>query len=83
MAQTYILIANPGTIAADITATFLRTDGTTVVKTFTVPPTSRFNIAITGPDGNVPELTDESFGTIIESSQPVIVERSFTPTPGT
>jgi hypothetical protein len=25
----------------------------------------------------VPELANESFGTVIESSQPVIVERSF------
>jgi hypothetical protein len=76
-AQTYILIANPGTSAADITATFLRANGTTVVKAFTVPPTSRFNIAVIGAGGNVPELADESFGAVIESTQPVIVERSM------
>jgi YVTN family beta-propeller protein/autotransporter-associated beta strand protein len=76
-AQTYILIANPGTQPADITATFLRADGTTLVKNFQVPPTSRFNIGVTGPGSQVPELTDESFGTVIASTQPVIVERSF------
>lgn len=76
-AQTYILIANPGTLAADITATFLRADGTTIVKTFTVAPTSRFNIAINGLGGSVPELADESFGTIIDATQPIIVERSL------
>jgi len=72
-AQTYILIANPGAQ----TATFLRTDGTTIVKTFTIAETSRFNIAVTGPGSSVPELTDESFGAIIESTQPIIVERSL------
>jgi hypothetical protein len=46
------------------------------VKTFTVPPTSRFNIAVAGADSSVPELADESFGTVIESTQPVMVERS-------
>jgi YVTN family beta-propeller protein/autotransporter-associated beta strand protein len=76
-AQTYILIANPGTLPADITATFLRADGTTLVKTFQVQPTSRFNIAVTGPGSNVPELADESFGAVIASTQPVIVERSL------
>jgi hypothetical protein len=73
-AQTYVLIANPGTQAATVTATFLRTNGTTVAKTFTVAATSRFNIAA-GSD--VPELIDESFGTVIESTQPVIVERAL------
>jgi YVTN family beta-propeller protein len=75
-AQTYILIANPGAQAAAITATFLRSDGTTLVKSFIVGPTSRFNIAVTGAASSVPELADESFATVIESTQPVIVERS-------
>ena len=45
-AQTYLLVANPGAQVAELTATFLRADGTTVVKTFTVPPASRFTIAV-------------------------------------
>jgi YVTN family beta-propeller protein/autotransporter-associated beta strand protein len=76
-AQTYILLANPGSQAAGITATFLRTDGTTIVKTFTVAPSSRLNIAITGPGSDVPELADEFFGATIVSTQPIIVERSL------
>jgi autotransporter-associated beta strand protein/YVTN family beta-propeller protein len=76
-AQTYILIANPGGTPADITATFLRTDGTTIVKTFTVQPTSRFTIAVNGPGSHVPELSNESFGTTIASTQPVVVERAL------
>jgi hypothetical protein len=77
-AQTFILIANPGATEATIAATFLRSDGTTIAKAFTVPPASRFTIAVTGdPASAVPELTNESFGTIITSSQPVIVEHSL------
>jgi len=76
-AQTYILIANPGSQPATVTATFLRTDGTTLVKTFAVGPTSRFTIAVTGASGSVPELVDESFATVIDSTQPVIVGRSL------
>ena len=70
-AQTYILVS------ADLTVTFLRTDGTTVTKTFTVAPTSRYNIAVIEVGGSVPELQDETFGTVIESTQPIFVERSL------
>jgi hypothetical protein len=76
-AQTYILIANPGTTPADVTATFLRTDGTTVVKVFPVPATSRFTIAVNGPASHVPELSNESFGTVLTSTAPVVVERAL------
>jgi len=76
--QTYVLVANPNAQPAELTVTFLRTDGTTLVKHFTVGATSRFNISVTGPGGGaVPELNNESFGTVIESTQPVLVERSM------
>jgi hypothetical protein len=76
-AQTYVLIANAGAQAADVTATFLRTDGTTIVKTLTIAAMSRVNIAVAGAGSDVPELVDEAFGTVIEATQPVIVERSM------
>jgi YVTN family beta-propeller protein len=77
-AQTYILLANPNTdAAANVTLTFLRADGTTVIKPFTVPAASRFNVSVTPfADSMAPELTNESFGAIIESTQPIVVERS-------
>jgi YVTN family beta-propeller protein len=76
-AQTYILLANAGADPTDISITFLRTNGTTVVKTFTVPAATRFNVAIIpGGDSMVPELVDESFGARIESTLPIVVERS-------
>jgi hypothetical protein len=78
-AQTYILLANSGTQAAEVTAMFLRENNpsTPIVKTFIVPPTSRLNIAVTGPGSDVPELADENFGTSLVSTQPIIVERSM------
>jgi hypothetical protein len=38
---------------------------------------SRFNVAVNGPGGEVPELTDAGFGALIESTQPIVVERSM------
>jgi YVTN family beta-propeller protein/autotransporter-associated beta strand protein len=78
-AQTYILLANPnvGLDPASVTITFLRADGTTIVKTFSVPSTSRVNVAVVPGEGNMaPELIDEPFGARIESTLPIVVERS-------
>jgi hypothetical protein len=75
-AQTYVLLANTGATAATVTATFVRDSGAAIVKTFTVPPTSRFNVAVSGPDSQVPELAGESFGAVLESTEPIVVERS-------
>jgi uncharacterized repeat protein (TIGR01451 family) len=74
--QTYILLMNPGAQRADVTVTFLRSSGAPLVKTFAVQPTSRFNIAVIS-GGDVPELANESFGAVIESTQPIVVERSM------
>jgi hypothetical protein len=55
--------------------TFLRTNGTTVVKNFTVNPTSRLNVQV----NSLPELADESFGALIEvtGGPGIFVERSM------
>jgi autotransporter-associated beta strand protein len=73
---TYILLANPTTTAAAVTVTYLREAGAPVTKTYTVPPTSRFNIDV---GGTVPELSNESFGARIEVTNGVAiaVERSL------
>jgi DNA-binding beta-propeller fold protein YncE len=76
-AQTYILLSNPGDSAATATLTFLRTDGTTIVKPVDVPAASRITIGVTGAGSVVPELVNESFGTLIESTLPIVVERSL------
>jgi BarA-like signal transduction histidine kinase len=73
--HTYILLANPQSTAAAVTVSFLRETGAPVVKTFTVPPTSRFNI----DTSTITELHDESFGAEIQvtNAVPIIVERSM------
>jgi subtilisin-like proprotein convertase family protein len=73
--QTYILLANPSTTAAQVTITYLRGDGTTVTSQHTVPATSRVNVHV---NGAVPTLQNESFGARIESTNAVeiMVEKS-------
>jgi hypothetical protein len=76
-AQTYILIANPGPVPATVTITFLRDEGAApLTKTFTVQPTTRFNVPV-GPDTDVPELSNETFGALVTSDQPIAVERAL------
>ena len=76
-AQTYILVANPGGTAANLTVTFLRETGAPIVKTFTAPPTSRFTISVTGPGSHVPELANESFGVSLVSDRPIFAEHAI------
>ena len=68
--QTFMLLANPAATAATVRITYLRANGTTVVKTYTVFPTSRQNIWV---NTEVPELVDESFGALIEVTNGVAI----------
>jgi YVTN family beta-propeller protein len=76
-AQTFVLIANPGADTAEVTVTFLRADGTTLVKQVSVPGQRRTTIAIAGAGSDVPALANEDFGVRLDSTQPIIVERSM------
>jgi autotransporter-associated beta strand protein len=74
---TYILLANPNSIATSVKVTYLRASGTPVVKTYDVAANSRFNIDV---GGMVTELQNESFGALIEvqtAAAPIAVERSM------
>jgi hypothetical protein len=71
--QTYILLANPGSVKANVTVTFLREGQGPVEKTYEVNPQSRFNV----DTGAVPELANLSFGAVITSDQPIAVERAM------
>jgi Ca2+-binding RTX toxin-like protein len=75
--DTYILLANSSTTtAAQVQITFLRAAGAPVVKTYTVNPSSRFNVQIAT---QVPELVNETFGALIEvtSGPGIAVERAM------
>jgi len=59
-----------------VTVTFLRENGAAAVtRTFTVPPTSRFNI----DTSTIAELQNESFGAdiAVTNGTAIIVERSM------
>jgi hypothetical protein len=62
--DTYILVANPSSAPARVRVTFLREQGSPIVKEFDVAPTSRFNVSV-GAVGR--ELSGECFGAVVES----------------
>ena len=72
----FVLIANPGTAAANIEATYLLPGGSTLTKTYRVEPNSRFNIWVDYEDAR---LADTAVSTTIRSTNgvPVIVERAL------
>ena len=63
----------PDVAAATVTATFLRTTGAPVVKTFVVQPGARLTVT-TGPGSMVPELANESFGVSLVADRPIFEE---------
>ena len=66
--QTYILLANPNTTtAAQVRVTFLRADGTTIVRTCIVNPTTRFSMHV---NSAAPELVKASRMPKVSYSQP-------------
>ena len=81
----FVLIANPGSTPASITATYLLPSGAPVVRGYTVPGNSRYTIWVNAED---PRLADTAVSTEIRSTNgvPVIVERAMWwpgPTPAT
>ena len=71
--ETYILIANTNAAPARVQVTFLRTNGTVVIKNHTVAATSRFNVPFPS------ELANEEFSAVIQSTNgvPIVVERAM------
>ena len=70
----FVLIANPNSSDADVTATYLLPSGQTLTRTYTVNASSRFNIWVDLED---PVLADTAVSMKFASSVPVIVERSM------
>jgi len=79
----YILIANPSSSAASVRTTYLLTNGSTVTKTYTIAPESRFTIWVDEeqfPAGSgVKPLNSATFSTVVESLNGVgiIAERAM------
>jgi hypothetical protein len=77
-AETYLLVANTSGVAGEARVTLLFEDGTSARRTFTLPPNSRTNVAVSA---EFPEASDTRFGAIVESlgASPaqLVVERAM------
>ena len=72
--DTYILLANPGDVTANVDVDYLLDDGSAPVRRdYSVPPRSRYTI----DTKQVPGLSGRSFSSSIASDQPINVERSM------
>jgi hypothetical protein len=71
--QTYVLVSNMSQYQTEVRATFVKENGTTVVRTYNLTPSQRYNI----DTNTIPELADSNFSTIIESGVPVTVESAI------
>jgi hypothetical protein len=69
--EMYVLIQNPGAQAANVTATFMLPDGSTVERAYVVPAGSRFTITV---DEILPVA---EVSTRLTSDRPVAVERAM------
>jgi hypothetical protein len=69
----YVLIANPGNADATVQATFLRPDGSTVARTYTVRAHSRFSVYVDG----IPGLEATSVATTLTANVPIVAERAM------
>ena len=71
--RTEILLANPNSKDAFITARFLLTTGQVVVKNYTIPYYQRKTIVC----NDITELFDKAFSTVVAADAPIVVERSM------
>jgi lysophospholipase L1-like esterase len=65
--DSYFLVANTAATPLELRATFVREDATGIVRTFSIPPTSRFTLNT----GLFPELSNQRFATFLESTNGV------------
>jgi hypothetical protein len=72
-ASTYILLANPGSAAATATVTFYREDDVPITIARSVPAGSRQTVSA----ASVGMASGERFGVVVDSTQPIAVERSI------
>jgi uncharacterized repeat protein (TIGR01451 family) len=80
--DTYVLLANTSDYAGSARVTLLFEDGSTAVKTFQLPATSRTNVR---PADDFPEANGKRYGVVVESlgdtPAQLVVERSMYSSP--
>jgi subtilisin family serine protease len=72
--STFILVQNPGALDATVDLTYLLQEGSPIQRQHIVPANSRYTI-VAGDPSQVG--ADQAFSTIVNSDQPVIVERAM------
>ncbi len=72
--ETYFLLANPSDTVLSVRATFLREDGTGIVRNYDIAAKTRFTL----PATLLPELSNQRFGAFFESTNtvPFVAERA-------
>jgi lysophospholipase L1-like esterase len=78
--QTYLLLANPGNVAAAVTIDFFRDVGGPVRYETTVAPNSRRTLSLHDlpfEPNDVAELAAAAFSIKVTSTQPILAERSM------
>ncbi len=71
---TFILIQNPNASAANVTVTYMLQGGGVETRSVTVPGNSRYTILAHDP---AQVGLDRAFSTMLDSDQPIIVERAM------
>jgi hypothetical protein len=72
--QTYILLANPGAVAAEVNITYLpEGGGTPFTRGYTVRANRRVNVQASAEPG----LANQNFGAVVTSTQPIAIERAM------
>jgi len=72
--ETFVLIANPNSAAADITMTYVTDTGQTVIRNKSVPANARLTVNIEA-EGSA-TLANAAVATRVDSNIPVVVERA-------
>ncbi len=72
----FLLLANPGTRAADVRVTYLLPDASRVTRTHVVGPQQRYTIWV---DKDAPALDNTAVSAVVESANgvPIVAERSM------
>jgi BarA-like signal transduction histidine kinase len=69
----YLLLANPNASAAAATVQYMTSTGTSVTRTYQLPPTTRLTVVV----NDVPGLENTEVAAAITSTLPIVVERSM------
>jgi uncharacterized repeat protein (TIGR01451 family) len=70
----FLLLANPGAVAASVEIRYLLPDGTVITKPYTVGPNARRTVDVANEDTR---LAATSVGMTVTSTQPIVAERAM------